>query len=135
VRDSKVEDKQKALLDAFAKMEVDPTVTQRTLGKPYSRIDLDSILATTKKLLAVSRGEMDVDDRDHMAYQNVFGPEELIAERLDKDWAGIRRALLFKSSFKGDLSPIRPGALTKQLQAAILFSGLGSSIEEINSSE
>src|SRR5690606_12075517 len=130
VRDKNAPDKTKALLDAFANMEVDPSVTQRTLGKPYANIDLGSILATTKKLLAISRGEMEVDDRDHMAYQNVYGPEDLIAERFEKDWAGIRRSLLFKSSFKGDLSPIRPGALTKQLQAAILFSGLGSCFDK-----
>lgn len=126
---------QQAIADVMAKMELDPEVTRRTLGKPLGKVDVDTLLETTKKLLAVSRGEAEVDDRDHLAYQTIHGPEDLLAERLSKDYGGLRRNLLFKSSFKGNLSGVQPGVLTKQLESAILHSGLGSPLEEVNPGE
>ncbi len=126
---------QQALLKAIEAMELDPEVTRRTLGQPIKNLNLDAILATSKKLLGVSRGEQDVDDRDAMAYQKVYGPEDIIAERLHKDAGGLRRQLLWKSSFRGNLSGILPGALDKQLESALLTSGLGQAAEEINPAE
>jgi DNA-directed RNA polymerase subunit beta len=130
--ESPTENKYQAIRESVMQMEVDPEVMQRTLGKPFKNLDLESLLETTKKLLAVSRGEADVDDRDHLAFQNVLGPEDLFSERLAKDYGGLRRALFYKSSFKNNLSSIQPGILTKQLEAALLHSGLGQNLEEIN---
>lgn len=127
--------KQKSIKDIIDMMELDPDVTRQTLGTAFDRLGKDSILATTKKLLAVSRGEQEVDDRDHLAFQTVMGPEDLFAERVSKDYGGLRRNLLFRSSFRGDLGPIQPGALTKQIEAALLSSGIGQAIEEINPGE
>jgi len=123
--------KRLAVAEVMEKMELDPEVTQRTLGNSFNRMGLDAILATTNKLLAVSRGEQEVDDRDHLAYQNVLGPEDLFAERIAKDYGGLRRQLLHRSSFKGDLSAAQSGMLSRQLEAALLHSGLGQSLEEI----
>lgn len=120
---------------AFEAMEVDEHVTGRTLGRPYKNLSLDAMLDTTRKLLAVSRGEAKVDDRDHLAYQTFLGPEDLFAERLRKDHSKIRRALLKKAALAGNLSRVPAGALTPQLEQAILGSGLGAAIEEINPAE
>jgi DNA-directed RNA polymerase beta subunit len=68
--------------EAFAKMELDPEVTKRTLGHPHANVTKEAILAATKKLLAVSRKEAEPDDRDHLAYQTFVGPEDLFSERL-----------------------------------------------------
>ena len=130
--DAPDEDKITAIKEAIARMEVDPEVTHKTLGTRFKNLGLDSMLATTRKLLAVSRGEQEVDDRDHLAYQTVVGPEDLFAERLAKDYGGARRNLLFRSSFRGDLGVVQPGALSRQLEATLLHSGLGQSLEEIN---
>jgi DNA-directed RNA polymerase subunit beta len=125
----------KALVDRFLAMELDPEVTTRTLGEPYKNMTADVMLATTKKLLAVSRGESDVDDRDHLAYQTFLGPEDLFSERISRDHDNLQRTLLYKNSFKGDLSRMPSSALQPQLEAALLGSGLGQSIEEINPAE
>lgn len=125
-------EKTQALLDVFQRMELDPHVSQRTLGKPHKNMSLETILDTTKKLLAVSRGEADVDDRDHLAYQTIHGPEDLISERLQRDYGGLRRKLLTRASFLGNLSKIPVNALGKQVEAALLHSGLGQHLEEIN---
>lgn len=128
-------DMAKGVASALRRMKVDPGVTESTLGRPYETLDADAILDTTKKLLAISRGEADVDDRDHMAYQQIMGPEDLFAERLAKDYGGFQRQLLFKSSFANSLKPLKPGILNKQLESILFSSGLAAAAEEINPAE
>lgn len=117
---------------AFEAMETDEKVTGRTLGRPHKNLTLDAMLDTTRKLLAVSRGESEVDDRDHLAYQTFLGPEDFFTERLRRDHSKVRKMLLRKAAAAGNLSKIPAGALTGQLEQAILGSGLGQALEEIN---
>ncbi len=129
-----IEDKRKALVEAMHSMELDPEVTQRTLGKPHKNITKEAVLDATKKLLAVQRGEQDADDRDDLAYQSVLGPEDLLAERLHKDQKTLRDNF-WNVSFKRHLGSLQPGFLSKTINAAIQESGLGLATEEVNSSE
>lgn len=120
-----------AVADSFNNMELDGNVTKRTLGSAASRVDLPTLLATTSKLIALNRGEAEPDDRDHLAYQHVFGPEDLIAERLANSQQAVRQ-MLWKASTKGNLNAIGPGFFDKMINAAIIGSGLGAPIEQIN---
>ncbi len=129
------EDPRESLRRAFEGMEVDPEVNKRTLGHPHANLNKDTLLAVTKKLLAVSRGEAEHDDRDHLAYQKIVGPEDILSERIAKDRAGDRRNLLFKASGRGHLGHITAGVLQRQLDSALTESGLGQNLEEVNNSE
>lgn len=113
------------LVERFTQMELDPEVTQRTLGHPYARLDKAAILAATRKLLAVSRKEAEPDDRDALPYQNFLGPEDLFAERISRDHGGARRGVFKKISFSGKLDGMPSGLLTPQLEDVLLGSGLG----------
>jgi DNA-directed RNA polymerase subunit beta len=130
-----VESKSAAVTAAMEAMEMDPDVNVKTLGKPYKNMNVNAIMDITKKLLAVSRGEAEVDDRDHLAYQTVHGPEDLFKERLIKDYGRLRAGLLHKAGLTSTLKHVTPGTLNKQLNAVLLSSGLGQSLEEINPSE
>lgn len=131
-----VEDSQRRkLVAAVERMELDPEVMKRTLGQPYERLNKDVILAVTRKLLAVSKGEADVDDRDHLAYQVFLGPEDLMAERVRRDHGGIRRRIFRKISALGHLAAMPSGLVTPQLEQALIGSGLGQALEEINPAE
>lgn len=130
--DATPEDKARAVREAMESMRINPEVAKATLGEPLEHMNLPAVLAATRKLLAISRGEAEVDDRDHLAYQSVLGPEDLFAERLSKDHSGLRRQLFNRASWKGNLSSVTPGALTKQVMGALLNSGLGQALEEIN---
>ena len=121
-----------AVRDAILGMQLNPEVAKRTLGKNFDHLSNDAVLAATKKLLDVSRGEAEVDDRDHLAYQTFMGPEDLFAERLSKDYNQLRRQLFNRASWNGNLDAVTPGALTRQVQGALLNSGLGQALEEIN---
>lgn len=123
--------KAKALAETLASMEVDPAVTALTLGHPHKHLDKSAMLAITKKLLSVSRGEADPDDRDHLAFQHFLGPEELLSERIHRDRGSLQQ-LLWKATNLGNLSRVLPGVFTRHIEAGILDSGLGNSAEEIN---
>jgi DNA-directed RNA polymerase subunit beta len=128
-------EQREALVQKFANMELDPQVTGRTLGTPHTGLTLDAVLDITKKLVRVQKGDDQPDDRDALAFQQFVGPEDLLAERIRRDKGGMRRNLLWKMSGKGDLSRMPSSALNKQLQAALMTSGLGQAIEEINPAE
>ena len=124
----------KAIAQEFAKTELDDTVTSRTLGKPYKNLTPDAILDITKKLIAVNRKEAESDDRDSMVYQSVHGPEDLLSERFIKD-KSVLRQMLWKATARKSLDHIPAGVFNKSLTAALIGSGLGSSLEEINPAE
>lgn len=124
----------KAIADELSRTELDEDVMKRTLGTGYKNLAPDAILAITKKIIAVNRKEAESDDRDSMAYQQVYGPEDLLAERFVKDRKNLRK-LLWKASAKKTLDHIPSGVFNKAISAALIGSGLGSSIEEINPAE
>jgi len=126
--------KAQAIAAEFAKTELDPEVTRRTLGSEYKNMTPETILAITKKLIAVNRREADSDDRDNMVYQSVVGPEDLIAERFTKDRQALNK-LLWKATAKKSIDHIPSGVFDKAISAALIGSGLGSSLEEINPAE
>jgi DNA-directed RNA polymerase subunit beta len=128
-------DPAKALVAKFHAMALDPHVNKRTLGQPHAGLTLDAVLDATKRVLSVHRGEAEPDDRDHMAYQRFLGPEDLFAERLAKDHGRVRRAVLNRASFKGNLQSVPSSALRAQVESALLTSGLGNALEEINPTE
>ena len=122
------------LREVFNNMELDDTVTSRTLGKPYKNLSVDAILDSTRKILSVQRRESEADDRDAMAYQMVYGPEDFFAEKMRSAYK-IMNPLLWKSTFKNNLSPLASNFLGKHMNSAILNSGLGQPSEEVNNAE
>lgn len=129
--DASDSDKSAAVKAALEKMEFDPEINKRHLGAPYRNLTADTMLAAAKKMLAVSRGEADPDDRDHPANQILMGPEDLIAERLERP-GSIMHQLLWKASTNGDLKRIPVGAFDRHVKSAILDSGVGQYLTEVN---
>lgn len=121
------------LVGVFDKMELDPDVTTATLGGPYKNAGIPTLLRTTQKLLNISKGSEDVDDRDSLAYQTLHSADDFFGERIQKDAGQIGRKLLWKSTLKGNLQHIPSGALTPQIRGVLLRSGMGMPLEEINS--
>ena len=123
--------KRLALANAFEAMELDPEVTARTLGKGHTNLTSEAILDITKKLLAVSRDEDEPDDRDHLAYQYMMGPEDVFAERIKKARSTLRR-VLWKAAAKKNLDNLPAGVFDEAFNAGLMSSGLGMPLEEIN---
>ena len=120
------------LVQAFERMELNPEVSKRTLGGTHKNLNKEALLATTKKLLSVSRGQAETDDRDHLAYQRFYGPEDLFAERVQRDHGRHQRQAFWKAANAGSLDKMPSGVLTPQLEQVLLGSGLAQYLEEVN---
>lgn len=120
------------LVKTFDKMEVDPSVTKATLGQEFKNAGVPLMLRTSAKLLNIQKGTEEVDDRDSLAFQTLHSPEDFFAERIHKDAGQIGKKLLWKSTLRGNLKHMPAGALTPQLRAVLLRSGMGMPGEEIN---
>lgn len=120
-----------AVVKAFEDMELDPEVTKVTLGKDHRNVNKDALLDITGKLLRVARGEEKPDDRDAMSFQTLMGLEDQFAERIAKAKHVVRQ-MLWKSSAQGNLDRIPTNAFGDTVNAALMGSGLGMPIEEIN---
>lgn len=126
-------DKVAVLKAALERMELDPAVVEDTLGDRAQYVNPKLILKATRKLRDIARGTGETDDRDNIAYQQIMGPEDILAERIRKDAGHVSKSLLWKSTFRRSLDPIvNPDARNKQLRAGLLDSGLGMALEEIN---
>ena len=123
--------------------QLDPDVMQRTLGKPYANVSSDMLLDITRKLLAVKNkhnpallqrlglNPADEDDRDHLAFMRLLGPEDIIAERL-RSGSQVLRAALWKAVRTKNLDNFPTNILNKSVRSALLESGLAQASEEIN---
>lgn len=117
--------------EAFESMNLDPEVSKRTLGDAYDRVDKRAILAATKKLMAVRKGEVEGDDRDALEFQVYHGPEDIFSESLRKQVNAVRKRF-WAASRDGTLDKVPVGAFSDAFKSAILNSGLGQVPEMVN---
>lgn len=114
-------------------MKLDPDVSARSLGTPFDHVSPEFYLAAAKRVLEVHKGA-DGDDRDALENQVVMGPEDVIAERIRNAKGDLHR-MLFKATLAKSVDRIPSGLLTPRVHAAIVGSGLGNPLEEVNALE
>jgi len=129
-----VQGRRDAIATALRGMELDPETTMRTLGRSHTHLGEEAILDITRKLLRVNKGEEDPDDRDALEFQNFVGPEDVIPERIAKGRSALQQ-LLWKATAKGNLDNMPAGVFDKMFNSALMTSGLGMPLEEINPAE
>lgn len=132
------EDQQKQFItENLGKFELDPDAVARTLGLTDTKgITPQVLLRATQKLLNVSKGQEEPDDRDSLMFSNIYSVEDLIQERIDKDAGKLARTLLYKAHRDKSLKPIQRGALDNYIfhpkEGLLLGSGLAMPLEETN---
>lgn len=65
--------------------------TKRTLGKPFAKVEPETLLLTSKRLLEVSRGEAEPDDRDSLVFKHIYNTPDLVTARLDANKRKVHR--------------------------------------------
>lgn len=128
---------------ALEATKLDAGSTEKTLGRPFTNVSLDSLLTTTRKLLAVhNRANPDVlqrlglepaeeDDRDNLAHMQLIGPEDVIAERI-RGGSKLLNPILWRAARNQNLSGTTAGLLNRAVRGAFLDTGLGGVSEGIN---
>lgn len=77
-------EKDEAIRGYFANTKMDPETTKVTLGIAQTSVSVITILRAMRKIMDVYKGEADVDERDHLEFQKVYGVEDLLAEVIEK---------------------------------------------------
>lgn len=67
---------------AFERTQVDPDTTESTLGKRFDTVNADTLAATMQKLLDVSRGKKEEDDKESLLFKKIAAPPQLFAEQI-----------------------------------------------------
>jgi DNA-directed RNA polymerase beta subunit len=105
---------------------------QDTEGDRYRPVGTDGLLASTRKLLAVNRGQDEVDDRNIPAFTKIYPMDKLMRERIRFDEGKKRRSLLRMVASRKTLDPLHPRVFDSYLQEIITKNPLTSPIEETN---
>lgn len=77
----------------FSKTKLLPDTTEKTLGKAYKTVDEDLLVTSTKRLLDISRGKGEEDDKNSLEYQGIYSVEDLLAGHLTRAAGQIRRKI------------------------------------------
>lgn len=120
------------LKNIFQRMEVDPDVMRRTLGKEFRFITPEALVLATQEILKLNRGERDEDVRDNLVFQSFHGPESFFAEHVEKDAGQYLRKAMYKAALKKSVEAIPDNFFSKQIRSVLLGSGLAAILTEIN---
>lgn len=101
-------------------------------GDEYRPVGLDGLLASTRKLLAVNRGQDQPDERSIPAFAKVYPMHKLMRERIRFDEGKIRRNVLRMLANRRNLSPIHPRVFDSYHKEIITKNPLTTPIEETN---
>lgn len=93
--------------DTMAQSELDPSVTQMTLGRAIKAVDGDAIVRATHKMLQVQSGAPE-DDRDSLEFKNLRTTGDYAYDKLT-DWAtakSIRARMVRKVNQAQDIREV-----------------------------
>ena len=86
-----VNEKIQSIQQYFSDTEISSETTKITLGTAYTSVSAKTILDAAKKMLKVYNTEEDTDDRDSLAFQKVYAPEDIVGEVVKKATADIAK--------------------------------------------
>lgn len=78
--DLSIPEKKKLIRESFERTEVDPETVKATLGRPANKVDADVLVSAMDKLLKISRGQEEEDDRESLLFKHTASPPRLIRE-------------------------------------------------------
>lgn len=86
-------------------------------------------MASSNKLLDISRGKSEGDMKDSLQFQRFYGPVEYFAERIQKDGGSVARSMLWKATNRGNLDFIGAGSLQPHVNAVFHESNLSQFVD------
>ena len=127
------EEKMRFVKEAVGKYEVDPEVVERTMGlRNCSTVTPELLLRASQKMLGLSRGDEEPDNRDNPRFSKFYGVEDYFKERIEKDAGRLAKSLLFKARRNRSLKSIQRNALNPWIDTVLQGSGLAMPGEEAN---
>ena len=122
----------KTAADFFRPIQISPEVTKQTLGIESDHITPKLLMAASKRVLGIARGEEQSDDRDSLQFQRVYGSSEYLPEHIQKDGGKVARNILWKATNRGNLDFLSAGALEPHVDSVFNESKLAQYIDGTN---
>lgn len=119
----------KTAADWVREMRMSPGVNKTTTGVETDRVTSDLLLATSSKLLGISKREQHADPKDSLEFQRFYGPAEYFAEHVLRDGGKLGRNLLWKATNRGNLDFMQSGALDQHVSDVFYDSKLAQMID------
>lgn len=120
---------QKTANDWVRDMRMSAAVNKANVGVETEMVTPDLMLATSKKLLGISKREQEPDPKDSLAFQRFYGPEMLFSERIQRDGDKLGRNLLWKATNRGNLDFMPTNALEKHISSVFYDSKLAQMMD------
>jgi DNA-directed RNA polymerase beta subunit len=121
------------LLNTFSRGELDGDAVETSLGVRHETLSPGTMADASSRLLSLSRGESENDDRDSLEYQTVHDMSDFLAEKISKDQNRVSQKVLWKLTGKqGQVDSIPTGHLDAHVKYLFNNSGVAQGIEEIN---
>ena len=115
---------QKTAQDWVRQLRFSNEVNMQTVGVDTDKVTPQLLLASSNKLLKISRGQQQGDQKDALQFQKIYGPVEYFAQRIQKDGGSVARSMLWKATNKGNLDFIGAGSLQPHISAVFNESNL-----------
>ena len=126
-------DRAQYIRDNLSRYGVDPEVVERTMGlRNVEGVTPELMLRASQKVLNISRGDEEPDNRDNPRFSKYYSIEDFFKERVDKDAGRLSKTLLFKAKRNGNLKSVQRNALSPYIDTFINGSGLAMPGEEAN---
>lgn len=119
----------KTVADWVRDMRMSPSVNEKNTGIKTDQVTPDLMLATSKKLLDISRGKQEPDPKDSLDFQRFYGPAEYFAEHILRDGGKLGRNLLWKATNRGNLDFMATNALDKHISSVFYDSKLAQMMD------
>lgn len=81
------------LFETFGGTQLRPDTTKLTLGKAFDKVDGNALIAASQKLLHVSQGKAEPDQRDALPFKELHSTEDFFSERIQKGSRDILRKI------------------------------------------
>ena len=118
--------------DFFRPIQFSSDDVQSTMGVSTDHITPELLIKASQKLLQISKGETEDDDRDSLEHQRMYGVTEYLPEHIQRDAGRVARQMLWKATQRNDLSWIPSGALNAHVDSVFNDSLLAKYIDGSN---
>jgi len=124
-----------ALNKYFDAAEIDPGVTKLTLGKEYSRLNSEALVASSRELLRTHRKEREADDKDSLLFKSVHAVEDFLPERMNRAGRKIAKRLKTRLDMKKSkkvADVLAPATFAKPVEGLFTQTALSSTPDQTN---
>lgn len=123
------QDKKKTAQDWVRQLRFSNNVNRQTLGVDTDHVTPELMLAASNKLLGISRGQQQGDQKDALQFQRIYGPVQYFAQRIQKDGGSVARSMLWKATNKGNVDFIGSGSLQPHINAVFNQTNLSQFVD------